>query len=212
MKRILMTLITGLLLAASLSAQCFNLDEVCSAKASFSIDYATVNASEVFVQPTQMKAFVGKDGKMSGAGPACLNFFVGFGLGSWLQGDMVGGIVGSAGDAVGVGLEVYGVVQAVSIYKLLMRISSGNITDSDLKALGITNVNADSAESEIQSALMTAIVKPAAFIGIGSLISLGTHIFGIIKANTYAADYNGKVAVAPVATAEGVGFETTVRF
>ena len=46
--------------------------------------------------------------------PLVLNIVVGFGLGSWIQGDLVGGFAGSIGDALGIVMIYVGAISALT--------------------------------------------------------------------------------------------------
>jgi hypothetical protein len=116
--------------------------------------------------------------------PAVLNGLVGFGIGSYIQRDMVGGIVGSVGDGLGIILMIS---SADYFKKTGWSLSSSDFTDKNgLYDNDKYQAALKSAQKKSQDALETA----TALIVTGSVILTASRVFGIIKAYTFTNSYN----------------------
>ena len=98
--------------------------------------------------------------------PFILNSTVGLGLGSFIQGDLLGGISLFSCDALGVGLLAYGIYSRYQFNKL-----------PDVQK-----------ESESKMGLIAI-----SLIGIGGTTMLLTRIFGMVLSFTYANSMNQKL-------------------
>ena len=75
--------------------------------------FAEENASALpLAFPDYGQAKISQYGDFPRGGAFALNFFLGFGIGSFVQGDKTGGIIGLVGDAIGVSLIYYGMLSA----------------------------------------------------------------------------------------------------
>lgn len=127
--------------------------------------------------------------KRSGAFPLVINLFTGCGIGSFVQGDTFGGVMGLVLDVVGTSLSAWGSTQVMVKRSEKQYDHNGNV---------IT----------YSSPSFTDYLP--LIIGAGTL--LGSRIFQIIRPLTYASSYNKKiksalegVAIVPVATKSGTG-------
>ena len=93
-----------------------------------------------------------------------LNLLPGFGVGSFVQGDTVGGVVGLVGDAVGVGLIIVGYIE---ISSALLSATTGDLT-------GVT-------------AAAEGAVGGYIWIVVGAIVYSGVEIFGIIRPIVFGA-------------------------
>lgn len=104
--------------------------------------------------------------------PLILNIFPGLGLGSFIQGDPLGGFIGLGGEVLGVGLMTTGVVWGM--------VAVGGVVLTEIWTGGQANSSLDPGAAAAISALVIS----------GSVIWTGTRIFEIIRPITFAGRYN----------------------
>lgn len=127
--------------------------------------------------------------KRSGAFPLVINLFTGCGIGSFVQGDTFGGVMGLVLDFVGTSLSAWGATEVMIKSSQRQHDKQGNV---------------------ISSSSPSFLDYLPLILGAGTL--LGSRIFQIVRPLTYANDYNKKfksalegVAIVPVATKSGTG-------
>jgi len=104
--------------------------------------------------------------------PVILNILPGFGLGSFIQGDMGGGFIGLGGEVAGVGLFGYGLSYAIA--------AGLSTVIENILTLGAAGSGSTSQE-----------VVTAGWCMVGGLaIYTGTKIFEIIRPISFARKYN----------------------
>lgn len=127
--------------------------------------------------------------------PVILNILPGFGLGSFIQGDLGGGFIGLGGEVVGVGLAGYGLSYAV--------------------AVGIGTIIANMLGSTDNSSMSQEMVTAGWCMLGGFAIYSGTKIFEIIRPLSFARKYNKshglvtdvKVILGPATVSSDIAFE-----
>jgi hypothetical protein len=110
-----------------------------------------------------------------------LNFLLGFGIGSFVQGDTTGGTIGLVGDTVGTGMLIIYFVKIIS---------ATSQYDSDLLAAK-TIAQIDSVTSTYNKNLESAFT----FAIVGAVVYGGSRIFQLVRPFTYANKFS--VAVVP---------------
>lgn len=108
--------------------------------------------------------------KKNSTGPVLLNLFLGFGIGSFVQGDTTGGVISLVGDVASYGVMGFGLYYYVS--KSVMD-SNGNPKISDRDGL-----------------------NTAGLLLLGASLKLGFSIFEIYRASNYTRSYNSKLSSA----------------
>ena len=135
--------------------------------------------------------------------PVILNVVPGLGLGSFVEGDPLGGVVCLGGELLAVGLFGYGLAQVFG------QIGAAVLTD--VIAVIITGEHAEpTIESTRASAFMTA----------GVVVGAGTAVFAIVRPITFASSWNARHAsgisasfaptLSPVAAPIGTGGHISV--
>jgi hypothetical protein len=118
-----------------------------------------------------------QNGKTAGL-PAVLNGLVGFGIGSYVQRDILGGIIGSVGDTVGIIL----MISSADYFKKTW----WELYASDFDSLDAFYAACKKAQDDADAAHDTAV----SLIVTGSVILGASRIFGIIKPYIFANSYN----------------------
>lgn len=112
--------------------------------------------------------------------PVLLNILPGLGLGSFIQGDPLGGLVGLGGEVAGIGMAGYGLVFGYA--NLLGAIFTGMVGGD----------TSDSAKG----------MELAVYVGIGGLVVwVGTKVFEIARPIVYARRFNQEHSLAALAFA-----------
>ena len=112
--------------------------------------------------------------KNSAVGPFCLNLFVGFGIGSFVQGDMLAG-------GIGAGLDVAGITfLGLGINKIL----KGNYYEDGYFG-GAYVVNQLVGENNVKNGII--------MVSVGGVVYLGSKIFQSIRPWTYANSFNDEL-------------------
>ena len=115
---------------------------------------------------------VSKSAMKSSALSTAVNVVAGFGIGSFIQGDWVGGIIGALGDAGATALITVGAVKANGA---LVRIASD----------GTISYNTEKSKQKIHEAFP--------YLASGTGILLASRIFQMIEPSLYAKRYNESV-------------------
>lgn len=123
--------------------------------------------------------------------PVVLNILPGLGLGSFVQGDPLGGFVGLGGEVVGAGLLVFG--GAYGYANLLGAIFAGMLGADTTMSAG-----------NFQTGMYLAVG--------GAVLWTGTKVFEIARPIVYAKDWNEERGFASIGLAPGLrpsaaGFE-----
>jgi hypothetical protein len=129
----------------------------------------------VAVMPLQAEGEVTKPKRA--ALPVLLNIIPGLGIGSFVQGDILGGLVGLGGEVTGIGLASYGMVYGyVNIIGVIFESMMGEY-------------NGTSKEG-VQTGMYLALG--------GVIVWTGTKIFEIVRPISYARDYNKKKGLSRI--------------
>ena len=122
--------------------------------------------------------------------PLALNLLLGFGIGSFVQTDTVGGVIGLIGDTAGFTILTFYFVSIIQASDwLTSRISELN---SQIMADPIRLRELENAQAEYNKKLENAM--PLVFISTGILSVM--RIFELIKPITYSNGYNNKLRQA----------------
>ena len=113
MKKIAVLLVLLCLIACSVFADDFT---SCLALIDNKLDASTVASIQQFSAnlSDSQKYFLFEDNKTSGTGPFVANLLFGFGIGSYVQGDTLGGTISLCADLGGYGLVIGGTVAVVA--------------------------------------------------------------------------------------------------
>jgi len=122
--------------------------------------------------------------------PLALNLLLGFGIGSFVQHDTLGGVIGFAGDTAG---AVVLIIYFVKIIKASDWLSSRiDELDSQVMADPVRLRELDRAEAEYNKKIEDAF----SLIGISAGILAAVRVFQIVKPITYSNWYNNKLKQA----------------
>jgi hypothetical protein len=116
--------------------------------------------------------------------PIALNFFPGLGVGSFVQGDGHGGVVGLVLDIAGYGLFIYGSVE-------LMAAVSGAAAGSFFSAL--LGGTADNSSAQAMGR------RGAICVLAGTAVWAGSKVYGVVRPLVFARDYNRQHGLASLA-------------
>jgi hypothetical protein len=136
-------------------------------------NFSLIQTESIYLTPSQRVNLVDVYQKSVGL-PFALNLFLGFGIGSFSQGDATGGWITLLGEAAGIA----GVVVGVTMMPLAVNDMAPYPPDDYYPYNGYPNNNVD-----IASALIVG----------GTLLYLGTRIFELIRPFTFANSYNTKL-------------------
>jgi hypothetical protein len=128
---------------------------------------AEIATAAALLSSAQQDALIEKNSKA--AWPVVLNIFVGYGVGSWVEGDKVGGLVGSIGD---------GVTELGAIISY----SAGYMASLQAAATAGSSATID----DIIGPAMVGYAVGTAF----AAVNLGIYIFQIVRGATYPGKYN----------------------
>ena len=151
-------------------------------------NFARIQNAAASLTQAQKEALYEENSK-SAVGPVLLSIFVGYGLGSWVEGDLVGGIIGTAGDLVCDGVFIGCTVGLVT-----------NLIDYlDYKANKHNGGYDDYSSDDHKMAMVGCGVG----MGIAALGKLGLGVFQIVRAAAYPASYNGNLRNALLYSEDG---------
>jgi hypothetical protein len=119
--------------------------------------------------------------------PVVLNLLPGLGVGSFVEGDRLGGFICLGGDVAGVGLASFGLGMA------LVEALAAASGSAFVAILTLGHAKADMSEEG--AGIQTGIVLACVGVGIWS----GSKVFGLVRPIVFAANYNKKLARAQVA-------------
>ncbi len=119
------------------------------------------------------KEFLYIENKKSPTVPFCLNFFVGWGIGSFVQGDTKTGVISLSGNLAGSTLMLVGyLISSPILTQYYAAVANGTESSFDWQA--------NSGK----------ILAGGGLIFAGSIIALGTQIYSWIRPFKYAENYN----------------------
>ncbi|ULQ59489.1 P13 family porin [Brucepastera parasyntrophica] len=151
------------------------------------------------------------DNKKSGVGPFFLNFFLGFGIGSFVQKDLVGGFIMLGADIASIAMMIPFVVHMGRFfaYFLILPVIAMADPDSDLA-------------KDFSAAVDDAAKYSGLFIA-GGVLMLASRIFGSVKPWTHASKWNSTlnsalsqkakitIGIEPVIMPDQYGFKVAIH-
>jgi hypothetical protein len=132
---------------------------------------AEITAAAALLSAAQKDALIKENSK--GTWPVVLNIFVGYGVGSWVEGDKVGGLVGSIGDGV---TELGAIISYSAGYIASFQVASRAASTSDSSV---------TYEDIIRPGLIGYAIGTAF-----AVLNVGVYIFQIVRGATYPGNYN----------------------